>query len=364
MSTVKPQSLLSALLCASALFAFACGDRERSVQDEKVSEPQAATQEIPGNELRPEPQSVDVQEETQPPAANDDAEAATRAAQVEQRERDLRAREAELAARERVLERERERREQQARAQAPRPAPKPREEAPAPAQEVPAAEAEEVRPAPVPEPEPEEEVEAEVREEPRAVPVDVPAGTAFDVEFLDTIGSATSRTGDTFRVRVSRDVFLDGDVVIPAGSEVVGVVTDAAPLRRVGGRAKLGLRFTDLVLPSGSTVPIDASLVQEGRSETGRDAATIGGGAAAGAVLGRILNKKDRGKGSVIGAILGAAPPGAPRPGPSSPRRPRARRSPSPRGRWSASSWTARSRSGRGGDLKRRRESPGTFPPL
>lgn len=312
MFTVKSRSLLSALLCASALFAFACGGRERAARDGEVSEPQAATQEIPDNELRPAPRSVDVQEETvEPPAASDEAETA-RAAEVEERERALRAREAELAARERVLQREQERREQQAR-QAPRPAPAPREEAPAPAAEVPVAEAEEIEPAPVPEPEPaaepepEEETEVEVREEPRAEPVDVPAGTAFDVEFLDTIGSASSRTGDLFRVRVSRDVYLNGDVVIPGGSEIVGTVTEAAPPGRVGGRAKLGLRFTDLVLPSGSTVPIDASLVQEGRSETGRDAAAIGGGAAAGAVLGRILNKKDRGKGSVIGAILGAA---------------------------------------------------------
>ncbi|HKV09201.1 MAG TPA: glycine zipper domain-containing protein [Thermoanaerobaculia bacterium] len=306
MPILKSRSLLSALLCASALFAFACGDREQAAQDEEVSKPQVATQEVPGNELRPEPQSVDVQEQepAPPPAAGNAAAEADRRAQIEQRERDLRAREAELAARERVLQREKERREQQARAQAPRPAP-----APKPAPEAPAAEPEEVRPAPTPEPEPEPapetEEEVEVREEPRAV--DVPAGTAFDVEFQDTIGSATSRTGDTFRVRVSRDVWLNGDVVIPGGSEMVGVVTEAAPLGRVGGRAKLGLRFTDLVLPSGSTVPVDASLVQEGRNETGRDAATIGGGAAAGAVLGRILNKKDRGKGSVIGAILGAA---------------------------------------------------------
>lgn len=300
MPTVKSQSMLSALLCALALFTFACGDRERAAQDE-VSEPEAVAQEIPAHELQPEPQSVDVQEETESPAA-----------EVEQRERDLRAREAELAARERVLE-EQERREQQARAQAPRPrptpaprpAPEPREAEPAPAAEVPAAEAEEIRPAPVPEiEEPAEEMEEE--EEP-AMAVDVPAGTSFDVEFLETIGSATSREGDTFRVRIARDVTVDGDVAIPGGSELVGVVTEAAPLGRVGGRAKLGLRFTDLVLPSGSTLPIDASLEQQGRNETGRDAATIGGGAAAGAVLGRILNKKDRGKGSVIGAILGAA---------------------------------------------------------
>ena len=52
---------------------------------------------------------------------------------------------------------------------------------------------------------------------------------------------------------------------------------------------------------------LDASFVQEGRSETRRDAATIGGAAAGGAVLGRILNKGNRSRGSVLGAIIGAA---------------------------------------------------------
>ena len=90
------------------------------------------------------------------------------------------------------------------------------------------------------------------------------------------------------------------------GSEVVGEVTEAVPLRKVGGQAKLAVRFTDLVLPSGSSVPIEASFVGQGRSETGRDAATIGGAAAGGAILGRVLNKGDRSKGAVIGAIIGA----------------------------------------------------------
>ncbi|HXU82045.1 MAG TPA: glycine zipper domain-containing protein, partial [Polyangia bacterium] len=67
------------------------------------------------------------------------------------------------------------------------------------------------------------------------------------------------------------------------------------------------LKFTDLVLPSGQTVPIHASFLQEGRSETRKDAATIGGAAAGGAVLGRILSRKDRSRGAVIGAIIGAA---------------------------------------------------------
>lgn len=308
MSTSK--SLISALLCASALLAFACGGRDER-EAEEVSQLETPAVESPrvestappqDPELQTEPRSVDIDEEPPAPAPEEDR------SELEKRERELRAREAELAARERVL-REAERREREQ--PRPAPAPEPRGEEPARAEPAP-------EPAPEAEPEPEEtepapvveepaEPQEEEEEEPQAVAVTVPVGTAFEVEFLGSVASNTSRVGDTFRVRVSRDIVVDGEVAILGGSEVVGRVTEAVPLRKVGGRARLGLEFTDVVLPSGSTIPIEASFVEQGRSETGRDAATIGGGAASGAVLGRILSRKDRSRGAVIGAIIGAA---------------------------------------------------------
>lgn len=154
----------------------------------------------------------------------------------------------------------------------------------------------------------EREVEEEREVEPEAPRVaSVPAGTVMEAQFLEGVSSESSEPGDIFRARIASDVTTGGGVAIPAGSEVIGVVTEAVPTRKVGGRAKLAVNFTDLVLPSGGTVPIQASFVEEGRSQTGKDAATIGGSAAGGAVLGRILNRKDRSKGAVIGAIIGAA---------------------------------------------------------
>jgi hypothetical protein len=221
-------------------------------------------------------------------------------AALDVQERELAAREAAIADRERRLkEREQQARSSQRRP-TPRPAPAPRDEETSPAPE-PAVE----EPAPAPEPEPQPEAPPPV-EQPRTINVTLPAGTPLDVEFTERLASNTSAVGDTFRVRVANDVIEDGVVAIPRGSEIVGVVTDAVPLPRVGGQAKLALKFTDLVLPSGSTVPIHASFVQSGRSETGRDAATVGGAAAGGAILGRILNKGSRSKGAVIGAIIGA----------------------------------------------------------
>jgi type IV secretory pathway VirB10-like protein len=222
-------------------------------------------------ELGQNPRTVVIPPETPPPDTG-----------LAARERRLAARQAELDRRERRLRQREQRRSE------PSSAPL---AAPAPAASEPAA--------PAPEPAP----------EPRAVAVTVPAGTTLDIELSKTLSSATSRVGDTFRARVVGDVYdPDGAVSIPAGAEIVGEVSQAVPLdKRIGGQASLGLRFTDLILPSGETVPIQASLQRTGRNESRRDAAAIGGATAGGAILGNILNRGDRGKGSVIGALIGAA---------------------------------------------------------
>jgi hypothetical protein len=332
----KKSSLPIALLCAVALFTFACNRAEDAQPQSEVAQTAPAP---PANELRPDPQSVDVEGVT-PPSA-DEGDEANVEADVAAQERELAAREAELDARERRLRELPEvsrpvppsRRTEDRRAEvAPKPSPKPSikpsskpspkpSPSPAPSPEEPrraeprpeAESRREAEPRSEAEPRPDEpdEVAEQPDERPAEKPlvrsVTVPAGATFDVEFTKTLASNTSAPGDSFRVRVAHDVMEDGEIAIPAGSEILGEVTEAVPLRKVGGQAKLALRFTDLVLPSGKTVPIDASFVQQGRNETGKDAATIGGAAAGGAILGRILNKGSRGKGSVIGAIIGAA---------------------------------------------------------
>lgn len=322
MRTLRYPSALTAMLCAAALSAFACG-REAEEPRTAGLEPSSTVEETAPVQPEVPPSDIELREERSVEASEQVA-AAERADQQEDLEvhdRELDRREAELTARARRL-REQERRDRELRtaereierretAAAARPAPKPN---PEPEEDVetrevtPEPELAEPAPESEPEVEAEEEVEEEVRrEEPRPAPVTVEAGTVFSVELLERLSSESSRPGEIFRARVTGDVRQDGRVVIPAGSEVVGEVTEAVPLRKVGGRAKLAVRFTDLVLPTGSSVPIDASFVGQGRSETGRDAATIGGAAAGGAILGRVLNKGDRSKGAVIGAILGAA---------------------------------------------------------
>jgi type IV secretory pathway VirB10-like protein len=290
MRKTKSESFLPAFVCIVALFAAACdrGADSTPPPASRVAQSQAAPAPPPPpvNELQPPPQSVSVP--PTPPAAPSLAD----------RERDLAARAADLDARERRL-REREPKKR-AEARPPSPAP--------PAAEEPASPAPEAAPEPAPLPESALPQALEPPPPPRITTVTVPAGTYLAAELTKTLASDTSKVGETFRARIGQDVTQeDGLVVIPAGSEVVGEVTAATPGKKIGGQARLTLKITDLVLPTGRTVPIDATIVQEGKGKGARDAATIGGAAAGGAVLGRILGGADRSRGGAIGALVGAA---------------------------------------------------------
>jgi len=139
--------------------------------------------------------------------------------------------------------------------------------------------------------------------------VDVPAGTVMTIEFEDTVSTESSSPGDRFVARVSEPVHAGGAVVIDSGSIVYGRVVDVKRGKKIGGKAKLDLEFTSLQLPNGDQKALDATFYSEGKSQAGKDAATIGGSTAGGAILGRIIghqSDKDN-EGTAIGAVVGAA---------------------------------------------------------
>lgn len=139
---------------------------------------------------------------------------------------------------------------------------------------------------------------------PRYVVVDVPAGTELEVELLDPLSSGTNQIGDPVRARLVGDLISDGRRVAPAGAEVLGTVTDVVPLKKFGGQPSISMTFESLATADGGSVPLMASHVAAGKKQAGRDAAKIGGGAAAGAVIG---HQVDGDKGKEIGALIGGA---------------------------------------------------------
>jgi len=142
---------------------------------------------------------------------------------------------------------------------------------------------------------------------PEPVAKTIAAGTDLNVELLDGASSKASPVGSVVRARVTRAVVVDGQTVVPEGAIVNGTVTEAIPLRKIGGAASLGLRFDTLELAGGARTAISAGLHEQGKSEDGKDAGTIAGATAGGALLGRLLSKNDKTKGTLIGAVVGAA---------------------------------------------------------
>jgi predicted Zn-dependent protease len=133
----------------------------------------------------------------------------------------------------------------------------------------------------------------------------VPAGTVLLVSFAQALSSASSEPGDRFTARVAEPVLLNGRVAIAAGSTITGRVVAVQPAAKLGGRAQLNLEFATLRDASRRESPIAASFHGQGKSQTKKDAATIGGAAVGGAILGRAIGK-DR-KATVLGALVGGA---------------------------------------------------------
>lgn len=132
----------------------------------------------------------------------------------------------------------------------------------------------------------------------------VAADSVIGLEIETTVTSEQARVEDPVVARVTRDVRVGDRVAIPAGSRVNGEVTVVERGGRLKDRARLGVRFTSIVLADGTRLPIETDTVfREGDSPTGESAAKIGGAAIGGAILGGILGGS---KGAAIGSAIGA----------------------------------------------------------
>ncbi len=136
-------------------------------------------------------------------------------------------------------------------------------------------------------------------------PIVVPAGTQLAVELTAAVSTKTAQVGNRVQGRLASDLVVGGRRAAAAGSPVQGTVTQVVSgSRKVGGTPTLGIAFDSLTVSGSAPIAINAQLLQQAASDTGKDTAKIVGGAAAGAIIGHQVNHKN---GSVVGGILGGA---------------------------------------------------------
>jgi LssY C-terminus len=98
----------------------------------------------------------------------------------------------------------------------------------------------------------------------RALAQEVPAGSVLELRLRDLVSSFRAKRGAVFRAVLIAPVRQDGRELLPAGLEVNGHVAAA---KRVGlglirERARLRLQFDSLVLPGGTPIPLEGTVVE------------------------------------------------------------------------------------------------------
>lgn len=149
-----------------------------------------------------------------------------------------------------------------------------------------------------------------------ARPGEVPEGATIRVELLDRLSTVSSERGDPFRSKVASDVVQGDLVLIPAGTEIDGRVTEVSS-GHAGGRGSMRLRPETMILPDGTKYQLRADLSgtpgarskvdAEGEvlpaSRMKRDSVEYGGAVGAGATTGAIVGGP---VGAVTGGLIGA----------------------------------------------------------
>lgn len=132
-------------------------------------------------------------------------------------------------------------------------------------------------------------------------------GTEFVASLQNGINTGKNKVGENISLRTLEPVRVNAMDVVPAGSTINGEITHIDPAGRVAGGAELTLRFSELVMPDGKSYAISCEPFRlEGKGEGKSSALQIGGGAAAGALIGGLVGGKDDiGKGAAAGAIIG-----------------------------------------------------------
>jgi hypothetical protein len=130
----------------------------------------------------------------------------------------------------------------------------------------------------------------------------IPVGQELDVRLQDTLSSSSNEVEDRFIATTVVDLRIDERTIIPAGSEVRGVVSSVNRAGRFDRKASLGVTFDQITI-DGRTYPMRGTVTQalEGEGYRG-DAAKIGTGAGVGAIIGGILGGF---KGALAGILIG-----------------------------------------------------------
>jgi hypothetical protein len=131
---------------------------------------------------------------------------------------------------------------------------------------------------------------------------DVPVGTEFDVRLQHSLSSATAQVEDRFIATTMVDLRQGDRVIVPAGSELRGIVSSVNKAGRIERKGSMTVAFDQITI-NGRAYPMRGTVTQAIESEGVKgEVGKIGAGAGVGAILGEILGGF---KGAMAGILIG-----------------------------------------------------------
>lgn len=141
--------------------------------------------------------------------------------------------------------------------------------------------------------------------------VSLPAGTQFDITLTTPVDTRTSNVGDRVEGTLVSPLLYEGHTIAEAGAVIRGEIvelTRASRAKSEEDRASAKFQFTTLQTVDGEKTISATVTNSEGKmvakSTSTRDKLMIGGGALAGAIVGKVAGKDT--KSTILGAVGGA----------------------------------------------------------
>jgi hypothetical protein len=154
---------------------------------------------------------------------------------------------------------------------------------------------------------------------------EIPPGSHVLLRLVNAVSTRTAQEGNYVYLRTASPIAVGGEIIVPEGSYVQGVVSHVKRPGRVSGKAELAIRIESMTLPGGKVLQLSPRLssVDSGGTEQkvggsentikqgatrGQDAARVagmsGGGALAGGLIDRTWNAAGIGAGAGAGVGL------------------------------------------------------------
>ena len=90
----------------------------------------------------------------------------------------------------------------------------------------------------------------------------IAAGTLFELEFIQPVGTFAGNEGDSFSAMLKNEIKTGNSVILPLGSIIRGSVSTIKTSKRFSRGAMLYLDFDHVVTPNGRQIPIDLSVAR------------------------------------------------------------------------------------------------------